>query len=66
MNLSATVVADLEFNHYTSLGNLFYLGGNSDFGPYLGFTWGFENLHVGFVTSPFILLFPLPYIYWRF
>ena len=59
------VAGQLEFNHYTEAGNLFYVGGSNSLGPYVGFTWGFKNTHFGFMSSALSALIPLPYLYWR-
>jgi hypothetical protein len=56
----------VEFNHYTQGGNLFYTGLASLSGLYVGFTWAWENVHMGIISSTASLYFPLPYIYARF
>lgn len=56
----------IEFNHYTDSSNLFYVGATNSYGPYMGFTWGFESVHVGLVSSLPTMYIPCPYIYWRF
>jgi hypothetical protein len=55
-----------EFNHYTTGGNLFYTGLASFSGLYLGFTWAWENVHFGLISSTPSLYLPLPYLYMRF
>jgi hypothetical protein len=56
----------VEFNHYTNGSNLFYVGVDSSALLYGGFTWAWENVHVGLLSSAPTLFFPLPYIYVRF
>jgi len=60
------VTGKVEFNHYTSGGNLFYLGANTIAPIYLGFTWAWENVHFGIISSLNSVFIPLPYIYVRF
>lgn len=63
------VAGTFEYDMYTLGGNLFYVGvvgGSAIVVPYLGFTWAWENFHLGIVSSLASLFVPLPYLYWRF
>ena len=55
----------VEFDHYTQGGNLFYVGALNQ-SLYAGFTWAWDNFHLGLVSSSAVAFIPLPYLYWRF
>jgi hypothetical protein len=56
----------LAYDYYTSGGNLFYVGSLGGL-PYYGFTWAWENFHVGILGSPMTVFLPIvPYFYVRF
>ena len=51
--------------YYTSSGNLFYVGLASVV-PYAGFTWAWQNVQLGLISSLATLFIPMPYLYFRF
>jgi hypothetical protein len=56
----------IAYDYYTSGGNLFYLGSLGGL-PYYGFTWAWDNFHLGILGSPVTLFLPIvPYFYFRF
>lgn len=63
--VATRVLGQLEYNHYTRGGNLFYLGAWGGM-PYWGFTWAWENVHLGLIGALPTMFIPLPYIYLRF
>lgn len=55
---------NIEYDYYTEKGNLFFAGFASGL-PYLGYTWAWDNVHLGLTGTP-LLPIPLPFIYVRF
>lgn len=57
-----TYVAFLNYDWYTSGGNLWYAG-IANLVPYGGFTWAWEHVHFGLGLAAYI---PYANLYWRF